>query len=369
MGTTFNFTVPGAKIGTDAKIKVALIDLQTMGPPIGMTASSARWPADGTSTTLDAKSSGASVKIVVVPIRYGADGSNRLPDTSNTQIQAYQSTMFSIYPVPKVDVTVRQQSVSITTAVLADGTGWNQLLSTLLSVRASDNPSPDVYYYGAFAPASSLQAFCGSGCVAGLSPIVDMPGDAASRGSIGLGFTGNVAAQTMAHEVGHAHGRQHAPCGGATGTDPNYPYPQAGIGSWGFNLSTQTLIAPTQAKDMMSYCNPSWISDYNYNLIFNRIKTVNGAFIEPGAPVLWRFAAVEPNGSITFTGSATLTIPPNGSTVGVHFPSNGGHTTAHFYPSDHVAGGTLLVPDGPSDAVLDSPITAVADPSVKVLPH
>ena len=39
-------------------------------------------------------------------------------------------------------------------------------------------------------------------------------------------------------------------------------------------------IPPTQAKDMMSYCNPSFISDYNYNLIFGRIKTVNGAFIQ-----------------------------------------------------------------------------------------
>ena len=35
---------------------------------------------------------------------------------------------------------------------------------------------------------------------------------------------------TAAHEVGHAHGREHAPCGGAQSTDPSFPYSNGGIG-------------------------------------------------------------------------------------------------------------------------------------------
>lgn len=364
MGTTFNFTVPGAKLLTTTTIRVALLDAATMGPPVSSTPSTARWPADGTATALGAKSSGASVKVVLVPIRYGADGSNRLPDTSNTQVTTYTQTMFGIYPASKVDVTVRQQAVGISFSVLADGTGWNQLLSTLLSVRAQDGAANDVYYYGAFSPAASMQTYCGGGCVAGLSPIVQSVGDAANRGSIGLGFTGQVSADTMAHEVGHAHGRPHAPCGGASGTDPNFPYAQAGIGSWGWNLSSQKLIAPTSAKDMMSYCNPSWISDYNYALIFDRIKAVNGAYIQQGPPVTYRFAALEPNGAIVFTGNATLTIPPSGTKIAIHYPSTGAHDSAWFYPSDHVAGGTLLVPVGPNDLVIDSMLPQTVEPSI-----
>jgi hypothetical protein len=117
---------------------------------------------------------------------------------------------------------------------------------------------------------------------------------------------------------------------------------------------------------MMSYCNPSWISDYNYALIFDRIKAVNGAFIQPGPPVAYRFAALDANGSITFTGNATLTIPPGGKKISVHWPSSGAHGTAWLYPSDHVAGGTLVIPDGPNDVVIDSPVMHELDPELRL---
>lgn len=352
LGSTFNFKLTGAQLGAASKIKIALLDAKKMGPPASAAPSTSRWPADGTQATVDARSSGAQIKVVVVPIRYGADGSNRLPDTSANQIQTYAQTMYALYPTPKVDVQVRQQPMSINFAVGADGTGWNQLLTALLQLRASDAPGADVYYYGAFAPAASMQAYCAGGCVAGLSPVVMSVADAASRGSIGLGFTGAGSATTMAHEVGHAHGLPHAPCGGASGTDPNFPYQLAGIGSWGYSATSQQLVSPMTSKDVMSYCSPQWISDYNFNLLFNRVKAVNGAAIVQGPPAKYRYAALEKDGSIVVIGEGTLTLPPAGQAVAVRF-SDGFEGTAYFYPSDHVSGGTLLLPNHPGEVWVD----------------
>ena len=87
--------------------------------------------------------------------------------------------------------------------------------------------------------------------MSGLSPVVTNPTDSASRGSVGLGFTGDGSAGTMAHEVGHAHGRSHAPCGGASGVDPGFPYSGGAIGTWGYSAATKQLMDPAQTKDVM----------------------------------------------------------------------------------------------------------------------
>ncbi|MDE2957984.1 MAG: Ig-like domain-containing protein [Bacteroidota bacterium] len=68
---------------------------------------------------------------------------------------------------------------------------------------------------------------------------------------------------TMAHEFGHNLSLQHAPCGrNIERLDPNYPYPDGVIGSWGVNNTS--LLGPGGTYDLMSYCSPKWISDYHF---------------------------------------------------------------------------------------------------------
>jgi hypothetical protein len=56
----------------------------------------------------------------------------------------------------------------------------------------------------------------------------------------------------MAHELGHNFGLEHAPCYVDTDLDPNYPYPGAKIGTWGYDLVNRELKDPDLYYDIMS---------------------------------------------------------------------------------------------------------------------
>ena len=71
---------------------------------------------------------------------------------------------------------------------------------------------------------------------------------------------------TIAHEIGHLMGLDHAPCGTLPlgGTDIYYPFHDAAIGVWGYDSRNNELVSPLHYKDLMSYCGPYWISAYNF---------------------------------------------------------------------------------------------------------
>jgi hypothetical protein len=121
--------------------------------------------------------------------------------------------------------------------------------------------------------------------VTGQSFVVDDPGDADIRVGSGLGFTGEDSAWTLAHELGHMHGRSHAPCG-VNSYDPDFPYSKGATGVWGYDERHQEFFDPGPTRDMMGYCEPSWISDYTYKAMFQRVQAVNGA----GQQLAWETA-------------------------------------------------------------------------------
>jgi hypothetical protein len=78
----------------------------------------------------------------------------------------------------------------------------------------------------------------------------------------------------MAHEIGHTHGREHAPCG-TSSFDEDYPYANGTIGVRGFDRRTSTFIEPT-SNDILGFCGNQWISDYTYDGLLERVAFVNG---------------------------------------------------------------------------------------------
>ena len=68
----------------------------------------------------------------------------------------------------------------------------------------------------------------------------------------------------LAHELGHNLNLLHAPCGGAGGPDPSYPYRDGSIGAWGYDFRDGGSLVEPSRPDLMSYCEPEWISDYHF---------------------------------------------------------------------------------------------------------
>jgi hypothetical protein len=362
--STFNFEVPAESLPPGVTYQV-LLTAKDGAVPTG--ANDARFPRDGGVQSLDTMASG-KLKIVVVPVKYAADGSNRTPDVTAAQLARYKQTFMARYPASEVEVTARA-AWTYASAISANGSGFSQVLNAITNLRKSDGAGPDVYYYGALAPAASFNSFCGGGCVTGLSTVVENPTTAFLRASVGVGYSGDDSVNTAAHEIGHAHGREHAPCGGAQNTDPDFPYSGGSIGTWGYDIFAKTFLSPTKGHDMMGYCENDWVSDYTFTALFDRIASLNGNPLSgatgtssssggstmPAAkavPQTFRTAMVAADGTATWSEEIELDQEPtDGKSMLATFVTSSGQTlgthTAHFYPYDHLPGGVLVVPSAP----------------------
>jgi hypothetical protein len=348
--TLIDIDIPASSLPVDAQFSLALT-APDGAMPTGDT--DARFPTDGTTKSLELKTTGM-VKVVVVPVAYTADGSSRTPDTSATMLTAYKNIMMARYPATDVSITVRAPW-TYSSAIDASGNGWSEVLNAATQLRQQDGVADDVYYYAAFEPAASFDQYCGSGCVTGLSTVVDDPSTAQFRCSVGIGYTGYDSEETMAHEVGHAHGRSHAPCGGATGVDPQFPYSTGGIGVLGYDIVAQKYYPTSTSTDMMGYCDNNWVSDYTYAALFDRVAAVN-ALVGGGSPTgmmpqTYRMAHVDMNGNVEWGTEIQLAKEPIGGTTRdvTYLDAAGGSLgtrPARFYTYDHLPGGVLLVPTG-----------------------
>ena len=96
----------------------------------------------------------------------------------------------------------------------------------------------------------------------------------------------------IAHELGHNMSLWHAPCGGAGGADPLFPYPDGGIGAWGYDSRAGRLVEPISG-DLMSYCEPHWISDYHFTnalehrLLDERVAASSVAAVSGRSLLVW----------------------------------------------------------------------------------
>ena len=352
-GSTFNFDIAGDEVEPGASYSIELREASS-DPPVTGNDDNAAWPNSGT-VSVPAEYNGDQLRVHIVPIQYDADGSGRLPDTTASQIAIYTDWMYRVYPTASVEVTVDPNPLVINYNISANGNGWGDLLYEITDVRYDRNIPDDTYVYGTFQPASSFGQYCAGGCVAGLSWRADDPSGVWARASIGLGYPGEGGAGTLIHEVGHAHGRSHAPCSVGQ-PDPYYPHSGGELGEWGWDLVSSELKHPSDFRDMMGYCSPRWISDYTWEGLFDRVGWVNGNPDVAFAPVPtpWRIIGVNVDGARSLRGTVPIGGVPEGAPITVTLLDASGNvlgtSEGRFKEFSHIDGGTLLLPE-PADDV------------------
>lgn len=286
--SAFEFKVGGALVAGDTEFAVELVECGVASGEVG----ASRFPANG-GAELDAVTAGA-LRIHVVPLR--ANG--RVPDTSDSEtgLALLRRAFLASYPVDEVELTVGEPFD------IADPTDWGGNLDRLRALRQSQNPDGDVYYYGMLRPTETFREFCGNACTAGIGYVPQGRLNPQLRAAMGVAYGDQNSAFTMLHEVGHNHGRPHAPCvpNGLTiaDVDQQYPYQGGIIGVPGYISASDTLIAADEATDVMGYCRDQWFSDYTYRNLLNVVQQVNGQaqsseVVSPERIGSWRVALLD----------------------------------------------------------------------------
>ena len=210
--------------------------------------------------------------IRIVPLQLGTSVAT-LPavDTVTRTVQKF-------WPFATVDVRARapyqlQVEGNKTTAYV--------MLDELSDLRAIENER--VYYYGYFKPEM------GDGCCGGLG-YIGFPA--------AVGFDSDNNGSILAHELGHNFGRLHVACGNPSGPDPMYPYNPRSTGSIGLSLDLASTLSPDTYSDVMSYCQPVHVSDYNVAAVQDFVlKTPPAAFATPAQTQPQALAAVQAQGA------------------------------------------------------------------------
>ncbi len=219
----------------------------------------ATFPASGTALPLVVQTYPA-LNLSLVPLQYRTSPDGPLVTGQVNQApESWLQPILAMYPLATINLTV---APPLDTGLLADDSGYGGIEALQARLEVARLATPGAGYanwHGVFA-ITPFTATSGYG-------LPGTPGSALGRSSVGIdgmlepdyGY-----AETLAHEVGHTKGRDHAPCGGAAVPDPLFPTPPARLGAAGFDVAAMAPVDNRTHYDLMSYCSPYWISSYTY---------------------------------------------------------------------------------------------------------
>ena len=342
LDSTLNFTIPGDEIDEAFEYRVSILEEGRQDNE------SAYFPAEGFDLH-ETTGQPTVFKLVLVPFEYNADGSGRTPDTSDEAIAAYVDRFRQVYPIADVEITVHDP-VPWSSAIKGNGQGWQEVGFELYSLRASEGASEDSYYYGMFKPTDSLAQFCSGGCLLGVTLLNNTPSDVGEpslRLGLGVGFE-DVAADTMLHELGHAHGREHAPCG--QGLDPSsidsdFPNNDGAVDGLMWDPVGGELV--TGMTDLMGYCSLQWSSAYTYTALHTRMVNIQNSGNARSAGLDEDVLFVDGKGNARWGGVSGGGLQVGGERLAVQL--DGERSEGRFYRFSHLPGGWLVVPTGAQD--------------------
>ncbi len=267
LASSWNLVVPAALVQANLRI---LADVDPGNVVAEASDGDNTFPTSGTPFALDVRTV-PTWNVRFVPVLQQVNGLQGNVTAGN--MATFLVDPLKMLPVASYNADLR--AVYTTTAPVlqsSNGNGaWGTILSEVNALKFTDGSNR--YYYGV------VKTSYGSG-VAGI-------GYVGGSANTSLGWDNLPSGSgVMAHEIGHNMGRPHAPCGGPASPDPGYPYAGGVIGVYGLDPVTFTVKLPSSNYDLMSYCNPDWVSDYNWGrMITYRQGGANNAPPAVDAPV------------------------------------------------------------------------------------
>jgi hypothetical protein len=265
LGYSWNVPVTGTLIQTNLRIQA---EVDPAGAVLETQEGDNLYPA-ATPLVMDVRIV-PTVDVTFVPVlQRGIPLNRRRGNVSDANKAQFLQTTQRMHPIFGFNALVHQDYTTTTTDTLhsqnANG-AWGTILGEIDALRIAEH-SPR-YYYG-------VARVSYSSGVAGVAYVSNS--SIGGRAALGWDYlpSGSLVA---AHELGHNWARNHAPCGGPAGVDPQYPQADGSTGSYGLDVATQTLEPPTLG-DIMGYCDPKWIGEYTYRGVLNYL-------LAPSPPIL-----------------------------------------------------------------------------------
>jgi hypothetical protein len=209
-----------------------------------------------------------TLTVRLVPLAYAADGSGRVPGLTAARVSKMKSALLRMMPLADVALDVHAP-VPYAEPVTVDT--FDRLLAFVTQLRSDEHAPRSTYYYGVVLPTAAKGEFCNAGCTQGQGNLARTATSAGEKAAVGTGYDLDDENVIFVHEMGHALGLNHAPCGPAGGPDSRFPYAGGHTGTWGYDALARALVDPATTFDVMSYCTPVWISDFDYALLGERL--------------------------------------------------------------------------------------------------
>ncbi len=347
IGQSTNFELDANDLKTNTKFRVRFVP----GPTGSVTGSGspAEYPPKAAPPAEFRLQRSGTLRIKLIPIRYDTDGSGRIADSGPTHVEELKKRFLDLYPVTSVDITVGDP-LPWSQKIGRNGEGHDDLLDEIAALRAQESPDFDVYYLGLFATTATYAEYCGHQCTTGLSVRATNARSAESRVSVAVGYAETRSMESSLHEIGHAHGRAHAPCGGAGNPDASFPHEKGTLGAEGYSALAKKFYDPAKNFDFMSYCDPAWVSDYTFGALLTRVQeltTMEAPQHGLVVPKIMRMLQVRPSGETKWGRHLRLAGRPNGEPIGISLTAQDGQksiVTGYKYDYLHSSGGTVWVP-------------------------
>lgn len=257
-----NIAVPGTLMQNGVSI---LADVDPTNALAESNESDNQYPLSGTPQSLTVVAV-PPFNLKLVPVQQNRTGQ------AGTATQTLLTMFRSVWPLNVINVTTRAP-LSIDYAVTSAGSdAWVRLVRDVEIARQTEGSN--AYYYGL------LRSQATSGLVGlanGIPALTAIGIDEQSS------FGADESRLTFAHELGHTLSLRHAPCGGAAGPDPNFPFADGRTGVFGMDTYANNALKLPSFNDLMTYCSPNeWVSAYYYRKVMDfRVQNPNGI---PQAP-------------------------------------------------------------------------------------